>query len=151
MSNKDDNSLDILGVKPIGEAINTVVKGTVEGAAAFLGRICLPAAEEFGLFLRDKVSNWRTKNLVKMTENAKKFASPLGLVQAEEFQIPLEELQKISGVLDVHRLDRELDHLRALELIWTGLDFHSATADITPSALALYLYVRGQGSLQSPV
>lgn len=72
MSDKDPKSIDVLGVKPIGEAINTLVKGTVDGAAAFFSRICLPAAEEFGLLLRDKVSNWRAKNLVKIAERAEK-------------------------------------------------------------------------------
>jgi len=39
----------------LAEAINTVTTSVVGGAEAFLGRICLPAAEEFGLLLRDRV------------------------------------------------------------------------------------------------
>lgn len=46
---EDNKSLDVLGVKPIADSVNTVTKGTVDGASAFLSRICLPAAEEFGL------------------------------------------------------------------------------------------------------
>lgn len=49
------HGLDVLGIKPVAEAVNTVTKGTVEGASAFLSRICLPAAEEFGFLLQDKV------------------------------------------------------------------------------------------------
>ena len=66
----NDKSLDILGVKPIAEAVKTVTKGSVEGAGAFLSRICLPAAEEFGLLLRDRVSGWRAANAVKITQKA---------------------------------------------------------------------------------
>lgn len=57
-----DKSLDVFGLKPVSEAVKTVTKASVEGAGAFLGKICLPAAEEFGLLLRDKVSRWRAKN-----------------------------------------------------------------------------------------
>jgi hypothetical protein len=78
MSDKDDKSLDVLGIKPFGEAINTVVKGTMEGIGAFLGKICLPAAEEFGLLLRDKVSYYRISNLAKVIDKTKKKIDLLG-------------------------------------------------------------------------
>jgi hypothetical protein len=42
MSDKDQQSLDVLGIKPVGEALNTVVKGGVEGASAFLSRLDQP-------------------------------------------------------------------------------------------------------------
>jgi hypothetical protein len=54
----------------LGSAVNTVAKGTVDGAAAFLSRICLPAAEEFGLLLRDKVRDYRARNMTKITKEA---------------------------------------------------------------------------------
>lgn len=233
MSEKDSNSLDILGIKPVGEAVNSVVKGTVDGAAAFLSRICLPAAEEFGLLLRDKVSHWRTANLIKISQKAEKkleatpdskewhahprlvhltlengswadsnefqemwagllassctkdgrdesnliFINLLsqltsvqvrvlnyccekskknvtlgGWIAGEPLSISLEELQTITGTEDFHRIDRELDHLRSIELTAFGSGFNpdSTVAEITPTALALHLYVRCQGSLQSP-
>jgi hypothetical protein len=232
MNDKDSKSLDILGIKPIGDSINTIVKGTMDGAAAFLSRICLPAAEEFGLLLRDKVSNWRAQNIVRMTEKAErklgvnpgferkhvhprllsltlensswvdadevqemwagllassctedgrdesnlifinllsqlttaqarilnhscskaqKRITEAGWIAADHLSITLEVLQQVSDVQDFHRLDRELDHLRALELIESGFSPHSTTADITPTALALHLFVRCQGTLLSPV
>ena len=67
---EDSKSLDILGIKPIADSVNTVTKGSVDGASAFLGRICLPAAEEFGLLIKDKVSAWRAANMVKITTKA---------------------------------------------------------------------------------
>lgn len=62
---------DVLGLAPYGEALNTLTKGVLEGAGAFLSRICLPASEEFGLLLKDKVSNWRKQNAVNITLMAK--------------------------------------------------------------------------------
>ena len=66
------NSLDILGIKPVAEALKTVTKGAVDGASAFLSRICLPAAEEFGLLLKDRVHHWRAANLISITQIAER-------------------------------------------------------------------------------
>lgn len=63
---------DILGVRGFGEATKIVAKGAVEGAGAFLGRICLPAAEELGLLLRDKVSAWRAQNAARIALKAER-------------------------------------------------------------------------------
>jgi len=63
---------DLLGIAPYGEALNTLAKGTMDGAGAFLSRICLPAAEEFGLLLRDKVSSWRYKNATRILLDAER-------------------------------------------------------------------------------
>jgi len=65
-----DKSLDVLGIKPVSEAISTVTQATTAGASAFLSRICLPAAEEFGLLLRDKVSAWRARNALAIAARA---------------------------------------------------------------------------------
>ena len=54
----------MFGLAAYGEALNTLAKGAVDGASAFLSKICLPAAEEFGLLLRDKLSVWRAKNAI---------------------------------------------------------------------------------------
>lgn len=66
----NDRSLDVLGIKPVADAALVVTKGSVEGAGAFLSRICLPAAEEFGLLLRDKVRGWRATNAAKIAAKA---------------------------------------------------------------------------------
>lgn len=66
----EDKSLDIFGVKPVADAVSHVTKAATDGASAFLGRICLPAAEEFGLLLRDKVSAWRAKNALAIAAKA---------------------------------------------------------------------------------
>lgn len=233
MDAQKSHSLDVLGIKPIGDAVNTVVKGTVDGAAAFLGRICLPAAEEFGLMLRDRVSAWRASNVVRISEKAeqkllsqpdykKRHAHPrllssivengswaddneiqdlwggllassctesgtddsnvifvnllsqlttvqarilkyacehatlratsAGWITAGYLPVTLDQLVEIAGTTDYHRLDRELDHLRALELLDenSGFQMETTNATITPSPLGLHLYVRCQGSVESP-
>jgi hypothetical protein len=66
----DDRSVDLLGAKPLAEAVSTAVKATIDGAGAFLGRICLPAAEEFGLLLRDQVGAWRQRNALAILAKA---------------------------------------------------------------------------------
>jgi hypothetical protein len=53
--NDGDNEtpgIDLLR-KPVEEAVKIATKGAVDGVGAFLSRICLPAAEEFGLLCRD--------------------------------------------------------------------------------------------------
>jgi len=232
MSEKEDKSLDILGIKPIADSVNTITKASVDGASAFLSRICLPAAEEFGILLRDKVSGWRAKNavliinkaqvlleqqvdhealsahprliyatiesgswtendlmqnlwagllassctqdgndesnlifigilsqltnsqaiLIKYTcENVVTFESEAGWIGADDFNVTSDELEEIMGINDLQRIDRELDHLRSLELIVTGFPLSSTVADITPHPLCLQLYVRCQGYVGSPI
>ena len=59
---EEETSLDVLGIKPIADAISTVTKASTDGVGALLARICLPAAEELGLLFKDKVHAWRGKN-----------------------------------------------------------------------------------------
>lgn len=230
MSDEKSKSLDVLGIKPISDSINTVVKTGLD----FLEVICRPAAEEFGLLLQDRVRYWRAKNssniLIKakrnidiqnnnvdlrasprivynilengswidddkiqemwagllasactkdgrdesnlifidllshltysevrilnyICENAKKKLTKNGLIFSEELLICLDDLQKISGIDDVHQLDRELDHMGSLNLIGGGFSVSSEgfDADIQPTPLALNMYVRCKGHSQIPV
>ena len=220
MTKSDEGTRDILGLAPYGEALNTLAKGGIEGAGAFLGRICLPAAEEFGFLLKDRVSAWRRNNAIKIALKAEaifeKYSLPSSShahprivmkvmeegswTDADEVQdfwaglltsacsedgkdetnlifvnilaqltraeasvlmyacetcekklaragwlcakyqliIDLEHLEKITASDDVHRLDRELDHMRVLGLIggalFGGFNTESTSADITPTS-----------------
>lgn len=77
---------------------------------------------------------------------------PSGLiVPSETLEVSLEKLEEITGLTDVNRLDRELDHMTSLSLLLKGLFTPSAgfrisrpdlTAIITPSALALNLFYK---------
>ena len=66
----DDKALDLLGIKGLSDSVKATTQGLLDGAAAFLSRVCLPAAEEFGLALRDRVSAWRAGNAAKMLSRA---------------------------------------------------------------------------------
>lgn len=227
-----NKSLDLLGLQPISESIKITTQGTVDAASAFLGRICLPAAEEFGLLLRDKVSSWRANNAVKITDkaqiildkkenglvvsahpriiytaiengswaeddfmqnfwagilasactpdgkdesniifmnflsqittnqariidhickNAKTYKGRSGLIACDRFEMEADELVQVSGIKDIHQLDRELDHLRGLELIFEGFAHNNLKANVTPQSLCLHFYVRTQGYVGSPI
>lgn len=229
---EENKSLDVLGIKPIADSVNTVTKGTVDGASAFLSRICLPAAEEFGLLLKDKVSAWRAKNAIKIankaqdileknspesvisahpriiystiehgswaeddfmqnlwagllassctpdgrdesniilinllsqltssqakiisyiSENTNTYMGSSGFIASDKFCMKASKLHDVSGIEDIHQLDRELDHLRSLELINEGFNVHSLNADVTPHSLCLQLYARSQGYVGSPI
>lgn len=228
MSDESSKSLDILGIKPVADSIKAVTEASLRGVGAFLGRICLPAAEEIGMALKDKVSQWRARNAVQIItqaeplvdnglqahprlvnaviqngswvddeqlqkmwagllvsscdekgddesnlifidmlsrltssqvrildfacRNAKKAVSKAGWVRSgESVFVELQKLIEISGIDDFHRLDRELDHLRSLELIAHGFSPESTTADIMPTPLGLHMFVRCQGFRGSPL
>ena len=252
MNEEKPESMDILGIRPISDAINTVTATTMKEVSELLDLICKPAAEEFGLLLKDRVIYWRVKNLSNIVLKAKKnidirnkdikvSASPRivnsilengswidddriqemwagllasacskegkdesnlifinllsqltssevrildyicnnskknisinSIIYADTLSISVRDLQKISGTVGIHNLDCEIDHLRSLELLLGGFpaipkdainaikrpsDIVSKTledfeADISPSALALNMYVRCNGSLQTPI
>lgn len=53
---------------------------------------------------------------------AVKVVSEAGWIYSENLSKDVADMQKVSGIFDVQRLDRELDHLRSLNLIVGG--FH---------------------------
>lgn len=59
----DEKSIDLLGIKPLAKAVEKATERSVDGIGSFFGAICMPAAEEFGLLLRDRVATYRIKNL----------------------------------------------------------------------------------------
>lgn len=235
MSTEDTKSGDVFGIRPAARAVDRATEASISGASAFLSRICLPAAEEFGLLLKDRVSHWRAKNAAKIAqkaekltataparleahprlaweiiekgswaddemiqdlwagllatscmgekddsnilfaalleqitsaqvriisyvcESAPKYASKAGFPFSDSIQMPFELLSDVTGVSDLHRIDRELDHLRSLDLISSGVfdgsgfGPNSTTASVQVTPLALHLYTRGHGFPGSPV
>lgn len=89
--------------------------------------------------------------------SGKKTISPHDLIAPEGLlRIPVTELVIRFGTGDIQRIDRELDHLRELGLIGGpigmggGINLGDDTANLTPTPLALHMYVRAQGSRLSP-
>lgn len=75
----DDNSLDIAGIKPVAKAIEAATLKTVDGLGSFFGAICMPAATEFGLLLKDHISAYRQKNLEKIATKTQKMIKDQGI------------------------------------------------------------------------
>ncbi len=238
----EKNALQLLGLEGLTDSLRIATQGGIDGAAAFLSRVCLPAAEELGFAFRDRVSVWRARNLVRMldkantiflangpgsadrvsprlaqiaieaaswiddeqvqamwsgllasstspdgrsdenlifmsllkqlssvevsflkfaVENSSKHVSRHGLVYPGPLVVaPIKKLSSLSGIEDIQRIDRELDHLSDLGLIGSphlagafrgGIEMFTEQAHLTPTPLALHLYVRAQGSKLSPV
>ena len=221
---KQTSSLDLLGTKPIGDAANTAVEKSFQGIEGFLKSVCVPALDEVGLLLRDKVRHWRLNNILRILDKAKGklhfendelkiqahprvalaiidngslidndevqemwaglFASSCskdgqedenlifvdllkqltvaearilkyacestrkiiyknGLITGDDLTLDCKSLIEITGINEIHRLDRELDHLRSLELIGSGIgsggfsaDDEILVADVSPTSLA---------------
>ncbi|MBM2767086.1 Abi-alpha family protein [Burkholderia anthina] len=66
-----EENLDPVGTKALAEAAKIVTEKTVTGIGAFLNKVCMPAAEEFGLLLQDKVRSWRASNAVAILERSR--------------------------------------------------------------------------------
>ena len=65
---------DAFGIRPYGKALEKAV----DEARIFLEAVCLPAAQEFGLLLRDKVIRWRLKNAIAIVQEAKRMLEDQG-------------------------------------------------------------------------
>ena len=239
----EKNTLQLLGLEEgLSDSIRIATRGVIDGAAALLSRLCLPAAEELGFALRDRISTWRARNTVQMLDRANAICDSSGpgptellnprltlfaieeaswidddqvqamwagllasstspggrsddnllfmglLKQLSSFQVqvlrfaversrkrvtaqglvypepmpyvPLGSFLNLFGTEDLQRIDRELDHLHDLGLIGNtrffphahgGIEVGSGLANLTPTPLALHLYIRSQGSRLSPV
>jgi hypothetical protein len=65
MADENKSGFDLLGIQGISDSVRIATERTFDGAAAFLSRVCLPVAEEFGLLLRDRI---------RWMESAKRYA-----------------------------------------------------------------------------
>ena len=86
--------------------------------------------------------------------SATKVVSEEGIIVAERLEYKVSDLMKIVREPEMFRLDFQLDHLRALGLLPFGINLRDPEkqlrADITPSSLALYMYVRCHGFAGPP-
>jgi hypothetical protein len=85
-------------------------------------------------------------------ENSKKYVTTASLIHCQDFIVPLAKLQEIACDNDIHRLDREMDRLSALGLLRGGFSlYENKFVNVTPTPLALHMYVRCQGSRKTPI
>ena len=143
MDEKESKSLDIFGLKPVSDSIKTVTQAMIEAASAFLSRICLPAAEEFGLLLRDKVHHWRETNKVKILQKAE------------------EKLNKFSSKEDKHAHPRLIAEIlnkgswvanAEIQDMWAGLLASACTNDGSDESNLIFINILAQlTSLQANI
>jgi hypothetical protein len=70
VSDEEGKNFSLVNLGSLTKPLDTTTKGIIEGAGAFLSKVCLPAAEEMGLLFRDRVSYWRALNLAKILKKA---------------------------------------------------------------------------------
>lgn len=123
--------------------------------AGLLATSCTPDGKDESNYILIGILSQLTTSQAKLIkhicETAKPYKSPAGWIASNKLFIEADEIVKITGVSDLHQLDRELDHLRSLELIKSGFQEDTTEADLTPLPLCLQLYVRSQGYVGSPV
>lgn len=104
--------------------------------------------------LLSNLTKMEARILKHACESSTKIRNHLGLIYAEQLWISTRGMIEMTGENDVQRLDRELDHLRSLSLLDHGgytVVNKCDTLLITPTPLALHMYVRCQGSRKAPV
>ncbi len=114
-----------------GDAINCGVKSTVR----FIEVLCLPAAGEFGLLLRDKVLIWRLNNIVSIVEKTKKIIHEIDSAKSKHAhpRIVIKVIQEGSCVDDSN-----------LQEMWAGLLASSCTEDGTDETNLIFVNVLAQ-------
>jgi hypothetical protein len=86
-----------------------------------------------------------------LCETANKTVSKSGFIWADDIEITSDKIKELTGVSDIHRMDRELDHLRALDVISGGFNSTDNNAQVAPRALGLNMYVSCKGSKKTPL
>lgn len=125
---------DLMGIAPVARSVERVTDSVVGGLEALLGRVCLPAAEEFGLLLRDKVSGWRQQNVLSTVAKAR----PLLEVAASQNRhapprLIMEALNHASWV-----------ESGEVQEMWAGLLASSCTADAADDSNWIFINLLAQ-------
>lgn len=102
--------------------------------------------------LLKQLTSVQAKILKYSCENSKKIIYENGLIGCDgDLNISCDNLIKLTGASDIHRLDRELDFLRSMELIHCGFVMgKKSDANISPTSLALNFFIKISGSNDSP-
>lgn len=91
--------------------------------------------------------------------NCQKYFYPDKLiVPYGDFRLSIDEITRITGVSDISRMDREIDHMISIGLFSTGIieesgfniDKGQIYARLTPSALALNLFYKANAAVNTP-
>jgi len=137
MPNTETTNHDILGLKPYGEAINQTVNKTFSGIEAFLKATCMPAFEELGKMMHDKVRVWRLTNILKIIEKAK------GKIGYDENSDSITINPKVALSIIENASNEDNDEIQEM---WAGL-FITANSEITDDSNNMYVNLLKQLTL----
>jgi hypothetical protein len=129
----DDEKLDALnsiGAVPILYPIKKITDTTIDGVSSFLGKICMPAAEEAGLLLKDQIHAWRAKNIIKIVEKSK------GLLSFDPNNFELKASPRIVWKILENGSWTEDEKLQSM---WAGLLASSCTEDGKDESNLIYV------------
>lgn len=106
-----------------------------------------------------RMSSVEAKILDYSCQKSKKMLFPNKLITADGVTVCLKEICEIAGTDNIYRLDSELDHMRSIELLRSGMfsgggfsvSNEHLDANITPSPLALNLYYKTHAIGISPI
>ena len=102
------------------------------------------------------LTSFEVKLLSYCCANCKKCIFPNKLIVAnDDFRLSIDQIKQITGVQDVLRIDREIDHMVSIglfdyEISGLVVDKEQVIARLTPSALALNLYYKANAVNVSP-
>ncbi len=113
MTNEEKRNGDLLGTKAVGKALEQ----TIMGIGQFLGKICMPAAEEFGFLLKDTMAHYRLRNLERIIQKAAK------RMNANKSEIPGDASPRLMKEI-LEEASWESDN--AVQEMWAGLIAGSA-------------------------
>lgn len=121
---------DILGIKPIGEAIDKIAGTTIETARDFLNSVCKPALEEFGLMISGKIRYWRFCNISNMLIKAK------GKIDFSNGELTLTANPKVAmNIMDYSSMEDD----EKLQDMWAGLFASTCTKDGKDDSNMIYV------------
>lgn len=120
---------------PLKGAVEVGVKAAIEGIGTFLDRVCIPAAEEFGLLLKDRVSYWRLSQLIKIVGKAEQ--------KLREFKGP-EDLKAHPRLVFTIIEQGSWAEGEELQEMWSGLLASSCTKDGKDDSNVLFLSLLSQ-------
>lgn len=153
-----ESSSDLLGIKPVARA----TEKSVDGLGSFLGKICMPVAEELGLYFQDKVKVWRASNAMKIEQKAQEIALAKGGIEGKSVHPLLAwkiiengsfadtpELQKVWAGLLSSSLDYCPDDSNHIFIDLVGQLTSIQVKIIEYSCLTANKYVTSKGYIQS--
>lgn len=129
---------DKLGLRPYGEALNTIVQKSFQAIEVFLGATCKPALDELGLMVGDKFRVYRLNNIVKILESSK-----------DKFEFTDGEIQlKINPKVALNFMESASNEENEdLQKMWAGIFASSCDKDGTSDEDIMYINILKQLTL----